>query len=54
MNDENKNKVKICNDILRDFKRLGKSKDRPDIFLLVDELKSKVAWLKTLYKQIID
>lgn len=47
--------IKICKNILKQFKALGKPiKHRPDIYLLVDELKTKVKWLKELYKQIID
>jgi len=43
-----------CDEIIKRLKKLGKStKDRPDIWLLTDELKTKVEWLKELYKQII-
>ena len=43
-----------CDEILKRLKKLDKStKDRPDIWLLIDELKTKAKWLKELYKQII-
>lgn len=55
MSPEIKENLKLCNDILHKFKKLGKSKATgPDIFFLIDELKIKTKWLKTLYKQIID
>jgi len=55
MNEEIEKNIAICRDIHRKLKTLGKPiRDRPDIFLLVDELKTKVKWLKELYRQIID
>jgi len=43
-----------CDEIINRLIKLGKSiKNRPDIWLLIDELKTKVEWLKELYKQII-
>ena len=54
MSPEIKKNIKICKDILKELKSLRKPiRDRPDIYLLVDELKIKVKWLKELYKQII-
>ena len=54
MKPEIKKNLAICDEILKRFKRLGKSQvERPDIFLLIDELKTKTKWLKDLYKQII-
>ena len=55
MSEEIKNNIKICKNIHKQLKALSKPiRDRPDIFFLVDELKTKVEWLKDLYKQIID
>ena len=49
-----KENIKTCNDILQKLKKLEKTKvKRPDIFVLIDELKVKIKWLKELYKQII-
>lgn len=46
--------LNLCDEIRKKFIKLGKSKvNRPDIFLLIDELKIKTKWLKELYKQII-
>lgn len=54
MSNEIEENLKLCDEILKRFKKLGKStKDRPDIWLLIDELKTKTKWLKTLYKRII-
>ena len=54
MSPEIKKNIKICKDILKELKSLRKPiRHRPDIYLLVDELKIKIEWLKDLYKQII-
>ena len=54
MTPDTKEKLRTCNDILQKLKKLSKStKARPDIWLLIDELKTKTKWLKELYKQII-
>jgi len=55
MSREIEENLAVCDEILERYKKLGKSsKDRPDIWLLIDELKTKTKWLKELYKQIID
>ena len=55
MSPEIEKDIKICKNILKELKTLGKPiRDRPDIYLLIDELKTKIEWLKDLYKQIID
>ena len=55
MNEEIKKNIAICKEIRKNLIILGKSKaTRADIFFLVDELKTKVKWLKELYRQIID
>jgi hypothetical protein len=52
--EEKKENIKTCDDIISKFKKMAKPiRDRPDIYFLVDELKTKVEWLKDLYKQII-
>ena len=54
MSPEIKKNIEICENILKELKSLGKPiRDRPDIYLLIDELKIKIKWLKELYKQII-
>ena len=54
MKDEIKRNIVICKLIKKELNILGKSKvNRPDIFVLIDELTTKTDWLKELYKQII-
>jgi len=54
MKAEIKENIDICDEIIERFGRLLKSKATgPDIFFLIDELKTKTEWLKTLYKQKI-
>ena len=50
-----KENIKRCKNILKELKAMEKQiGERPDIYLLIDELKTKIKWLKELYKQIID
>ena len=59
MTPEIKKNIDVCKEIINGFKELLKSKATgpakaigPDIYFLIDELKTKTEWLKTLYKQI--
>jgi len=54
MNEKTKKNIKTCNNILEELRGLSNPiRGRPDIFMLVDELTTKVKWLKSLYEQII-
>ena len=54
MTPEIKKNIAVCNEIIKRFEGLFKSKAiGPDIGFLIDELKTKTEWLKTLYKQKI-
>ena len=53
MKPEIKKNITVCKEIIKGFKGLLKSKATgPDIYFLIEELKTKTEWLKTLYKQI--
>ena len=52
MSKEIKKNIDICNQIKKKLKKLTSS-NRPDIYILIDELQTKIEWLKELYKQII-
>lgn len=54
MTPEVKKNIRKCKKILEELKSMERAvKGRPDIFLLVDELKTKIEWLMELYRQII-
>ena len=49
-----KENTDICDEIVKKFDILLKSKATgPDIYFLIEELKTKTEWLKTLYIQKI-
>lgn len=55
MSPDIKKNIEICKNILKELKAMEKQiGKRPDIYLLIDELKTKIKWLKDLHKQIID
>ena len=50
---EIKKNIDTCNEIIKRYNRLLKSKATgPDIYFLIEELETKTEWLKTLYQQI--
>ena len=54
MTPEIKKNIAVCNEIIKGFNRLLKSKETgPDIYFLIEELKTRTEWLKTLYTQKI-